>query len=77
MPVLVVVQDFRYERRRPERTTLYQVVQGNLETLQAASEEGLSSALRRVWADVRPEPRRAPIRSLNRMANTSPRQRRP
>ena len=33
-----------YQRRRPEDTTLYQVVRDNLRTLYAAIEEGYTSA---------------------------------
>jgi hypothetical protein len=41
----VSAREFHYERRRPERTTLYEVVRDNLATLYAASEEGFASAL--------------------------------
>ena len=42
---MVSPREFHYERRRPERTTLYEVVRDNLATLYAASEEGVASAL--------------------------------
>jgi len=38
-------QEFHYERRRPERTTLYAVVRDNLHTLYAAADEGDASPL--------------------------------
>jgi len=43
-PKLVQKAGYRYERRRPERTVLYQVVQENLETLYAAVEAGFATA---------------------------------
>jgi hypothetical protein len=43
-PKLVQKGGYRYERRRPETTVLYQVVQDNLETLYAAVEEGFATA---------------------------------
>ena len=42
---MVSAREFHYERRRPEQTTLYEVVRDNLATLYAASEEGFASAL--------------------------------
>ena len=42
---VVSSREFHYERRRPERTTLYEVLRDNLDTLYAASEEGFASAL--------------------------------
>jgi len=42
---VVSAREFHYQRRRPERTTLYEVVRDNLATLYAASEEGFASAL--------------------------------
>ena len=43
-PKLVSRTGTTYERRKPERTALYQVVQNNLETLYAAVEEGFRAA---------------------------------
>jgi hypothetical protein len=43
-PKLIEKGGYRYRRRRPEQTALYQVVQDNLETLYAAVEEGFVSA---------------------------------
>ena len=43
-PQLVGRAGLTYDRRRPERTALYQVVQNNLKTLYAAVEEGFRTA---------------------------------
>ena len=43
-PKLIHEAGYRYERRRPERTVLYQVVQDNLETFYAAVAEGFVTA---------------------------------
>ena len=40
-----VARQYSYERRRPESTTLHQVVRENLLTLYAAVEQGFAAAL--------------------------------
>ena len=38
-------EPFAYKRRRPDRSTLYEVVRDNLETLYEATEQGFSTPL--------------------------------